>query len=130
MEQVTASIGNQQYETTLSFGKHTLIADEPETLNGTDKGPTPDTLLMMSLASCTAITLRMYANRKNYSLEQIKVHITLEKTADKTVFTRNLEFIGNLAFEEEQRLVQIAKACPVHKILTQPIEINTQVIKP
>lgn len=125
MQTITATIGQHHYQTTLSNSRHKLIADEPDTLNGTDLGPTPEEILMMSLAGCTAITLRMYADRKQWLVTQINVAITMDKQPEKTIFTRNISFTGTLTADEQQRLLQVANACPVHKILTRPIEINT-----
>lgn len=125
MNTIIAHIGKTAYQTTITNSKHTLIADEPKELNGTDLGPTPEELLMMSLASCTAITLRMYADRKQWNLDELNVEITMSKAADKTTFERKLIAKGELNEEQQNRLLQIAKACPVHKILTLPTEIIT-----
>jgi putative redox protein len=102
-----------------------VIADEPEELGGTDLGPAPGEFLMISLASCTAITLRMYADRKKWPLEKIRVEVDFEKVDYKTIFKRELQLIGDLTDEQRARLLQIANACPVHKTLTNPIEIQT-----
>lgn len=125
MANIVAHIGKHKYQTTITNQRHTLVADEPAELDGSDLGPTPDELLMMSLASCTAITLRMYADRKQWALDEIEVHVSMSKQADKTVFERSIHPKGELTEEQTSRLIQIAKACPVHKILTTPIEINT-----
>lgn len=128
MQTITATIGMHKYQTVLTNSRHQLIADEPENLNGTDLGPTPEEMLMMSLAGCTAITLRMYADRKQWNVEQVQVEITMDKLSDKTLFTRSIKLTGNLSPEEQQRMLQVANACPVHKILTHPIEVNTNLI--
>ncbi len=120
---VTATIGKNHYKTGLSFHNHHLIADEPETVGGTDLGPSAGTFLKMSLASCTAITLRMYADRKGWDVEEITVEVDYEKTEEGTVFHRQIQFKGNLDDGQKQRLYQIANACPIHKTLTQPIKI-------
>lgn len=125
MGTIIAHIGKHHYQTTITNQRHTLIADEPEELNGSDLGPTPEELLLMSLSSCTAITLRMYADRKQWPLDELEVHVSITKLEDKTVLERSIFPKGNLSAEQTTRLVQIAKACPVHKILTSPIEIIT-----
>ncbi|HEY5825674.1 MAG TPA: OsmC family protein [Cyclobacteriaceae bacterium] len=118
----TARIGREQYKTEVSIANHTLIADE---MKGTDLGPEPPQFLQVALASCTAITLRMYANHKNLPLEKIKVDVTMEKLEWKTLFKREIELTGELTPEQRNRLLEIANACPVHKTLMTPIEIDT-----
>lgn len=122
---VVANIGKESYKTDLTVSGHSIIADEPEDLGGSNLGPAPREFLMISLASCTAITLRMYANRKGWPLENIRVEVDFEKVENKTVFKREILLTGDLTDEHRARLLQIANACPVHKTLTNPIEINT-----
>jgi putative redox protein len=122
---VTAIIGKEHYRTELLVSGKTVIADEPEELGGTDAGPAPGEFLMMSLASCTAITLRMYADRKKWDVSKIKVEVASEKADSKTIFVREISLEGSLDESQRQRLLQIANSCPVHKTLTNPIEINT-----
>lgn len=121
----TASIGREQYKTEVSINNHSIIADE---MNGTDLGPEPPQFLQVALASCTAITLRMYADRKKLTLEKIHVEVDMEKQEWKTVFKRRIELIGELTKEQRDRLLEIADKCPVHKTLTTPIEIDTQLV--
>jgi putative redox protein len=118
----TALIGKEKYKTEITINHHLLIADE---MNASDLGPEPPQYLQVALASCTAITLRMYADRKNWSIEKIKVEVTMEKQEWKTVFKRQIELTGNLTPQERDRLLEIANACPVHKTLMNPIEIDT-----
>ena len=122
---VVASIGRDTYKTELVATGHQLVADEPVDVGGTNLGPAPGQLLQMSLASCTAITLRMYANRKSWSLDKVVVEVDTEKREGKTLMKRQVTLFGNLTDEQRQRLLQIANACPVHKMLTAPIEIET-----
>jgi putative redox protein len=123
---VIAEIGKDTYKTELTVAGHVLVADEPEELGGTNQGPAPGEFLLLSLASCTAITLRMYANRKNWPVEQIRVEVDFEKIDNKTIFKREIRLVGNLTDEQRTRLLQIANACPVHKTLTNPIEVETK----
>jgi putative redox protein len=81
---------------------------------------------MISLASCTAITVRMYADRKQWLLEKIRVEVSSEKIDETTRFIRHIYLEGTLTDDQRVRLLQIANACPVHKVLTNPIEINTE----
>lgn len=125
---VTAIIGRDHYRTEILASGKTIIADEPEELGGSDLGPAPGEFLMMSLASCTAITLRMYSDRKKWDVTGIKVEVDFEKLEFKSLFRLDVHLEGNLDEEQRQRLLQIAKLCPVHKTLTNPIEINTNLI--
>lgn len=125
---VVANIGKETYKTELTISDHNIVADEPEELGGTDQGPAPGEFLLISLASCTAITLRMYANRKNWPVENIRVEVNFEKVDNKTIFKRELQVVGDLTEEQRTRLLQIANACPVHKTLTNPIEVQTKLV--
>lgn len=120
-----AVIGRETYRTELRARKHIVIGDEPQDAGGTDLGPRPGDFLRMSLASCTAITLRMYANRKGFAVEQIQVEVSTIEEPGKTYFRSDIEIKGELTDEQQSRLMQIAKHCPVHKVLTSPIEIET-----
>ncbi|WP_108978177.1 OsmC family protein [Leptospira ryugenii] len=123
---VVAIIREAQYRTDITLGDHSLIADEPTDQNGSNLGPTPYQLLAASLAACTSITLRMYADRKKLPLTSVEVHVNLEKpAADQTKFVRNIQLIGELKPEEKERLLQVANACPIHKILSGKIEIQS-----
>ena len=123
---VTAIIGREAYRTELITNGHHLVADEPEEVGGKNSGPGPGEFLMLSLASCTAITVRMYADRKKWPLEKTRVEVASEKIGTTTFFTRHIYLEGTLDDEQRNRLLQIANACPVHKTLTNPIEIKTE----
>ncbi|WP_207423104.1 OsmC family protein [Desertivirga brevis] len=123
----TADNKGEIYETDIVAGSHFFIADEPEEMGGQDEAPSPIDYLCASLASCKAITLRMYARRKGWEVDSIKVEVTLMKAGDPALgqnsFFCKLEIEGNLTDEQRQRMYKIAEACPVEKILRQPIEI-------
>lgn len=121
----TASIASAHYRVQLQNGRHEFAADEPMDNGGTDTGPAPDELLEASLASCTAITLRMYADRKEWKLTTIEVTVSLERKDNKTIFTRSIQLEGDLDETQRERLLQIAKACPVSKTLLGEIAINS-----
>jgi putative redox protein len=125
---VSATIYNDRYHTEIIANGKVVVADEPEDLGGTDTGPAPGEFLMISLASCTAITLRMYADRKKWPVERIRVEVNFEKIDQKTIFKRDIALYGDLTEEQQQRLLHIANQCPVHNTLTHPIEITTQVL--
>lgn len=120
-----ATISDEVYKTELKVRKHSLIADEPEDVGGKDLGPRPGDFYRMSLASCTAITLRMYANRKKIEVKRIEVTVSTEEGEGKTILHTKIKITGNLDEAQHNRMLQIAKLCPVHKVLTNPIEIET-----
>jgi putative redox protein len=123
-----AIISHTQYQTIITSGKHALIADEPEELNGADTGFTPSELLLASLGSCTAITLQMYINRKMWVVNEVTVDLELYTDSNGTLIKRYITVNGDITPEQQKRLEQIANACPVHKILTGEIVINTVLI--
>ena len=121
-----ATITDEVYRTELKVRKHSLVADEPEDVGGKDIGPRPGDFYRMSLASCTAITLRMYANRKNFDVKKIEVSVAAEEGEGKTILHTDIKIIGNLDEAQRTRMLQIARLCPVHKVFTNPIEIATK----
>ena len=128
MANIEAHISTGHYQTVLSNNRHELIADEPPELGGTDLGFSPNELLCSALAACTCITLRMYADRKAWPLTDVTAHITSERNneSNTTQFNRQISLIGNLTEEQKARLLVIANQCPIHKVLTNPIVIETQ----
>lgn len=131
--------GRAHYHTEVLVGRHRLTSDEPEEAGGADTGPEPFGLLMSSLGACTTITLRMYADRKEWPLEEIGVRLThRELTADQSreaksgsawhhEISQRLELVGDLDSEQRGRLLEIAHRCPVHRALqaglSAPIEL-------
>ncbi len=105
-----------------------VVADEPKDKGGQDKGFSPKELLVAALAACTNATVRMYCNRKEWDLKNVHVQIELIEEEGKTIFNRKLQFEGNLDEGQRQRLLNVANACPVHKILTNTITIDTALI--
>ncbi len=130
----TAEVTNSgdQYTSKLQVNQHSLIVDEPNDKGGADLGPAPGDYLCAALASCKAITLRMYVQRKKWNVEQIKVtvHLVLGKetsSGNNTFFCR-LNFIGDLDDEQQKRLLFIANACPLHRMLSKPSDIVTTIM--
>jgi putative redox protein len=125
-------IGKENYKTEINLRQHTLIADEPEEVGGTDLGPTPSELLAASLGSCIAITMRMYADRKGWPLDAVQVSVeVLKEDSDNvgsneqvTVFEVKTELSGALDEAQERRIRIIGTKCPIHKILQHTSEIR------
>lgn len=117
------------FRVTASDGHHEWNGDEPKDLGGGDVGPNPDNLLLSSLGACTAITLKMYAAHKKWDLQKVEVRLALNpegKPDDgSSRIDRHITVSGNLSEEQRMRLLQIANACPVHKILTGTINVGT-----
>ena len=128
--QITAitELDRSHYKTKVYSGGHFIYSDEPEDMGGTDEGMPPAALLLASLGSCTAITIRMYADRKKLDLESIKIDLAIckeEEMSKETTISRKIEFTGNLTEEDRNRLLVIADKCPIHKILSNPIKIES-----
>lgn len=127
------------FTTTIQTKKHTLIADEPEDI-GDDFGPSPYDFLSAGLAACTVMTLKMYAQRKKWDLQEVFVYITYAKKhsadlmldVDKPTkydhLSKKLKFVGNLDDKQKQRLKEIASKCPVHRTLQSDIIIDTELV--
>ena len=127
---LTVSSGGVPYQTTVTAGAHTLLADEPVALGGTDVGPSPGALLLASLGTCTAITLRMYAARKQWPLAAVRVRLWFDVAskpdAATTAIRREIKLVGDLDDEQRARLLHLATACPMHKLLTNPVLVLTE----
>lgn len=123
----TASIGTDHYQVRLDDGRHGFGADEPQIKGGTDTAPAPDELMEAALASCTVITLRMYADRKEWPVIGINATVTLERTDGGTVFTRHIIIDGNITEEQRERMLQVAASCPVSKTLKGAITISSSI---
>jgi putative redox protein len=123
--QVIATIGKIDYQVNINAQNHDIVADEPIEKGGGNTGFNPYQLLLASLGSCTAITLKMYVKQKEWPIENISVNLTLETENGNTIITRNIIFEDGVPEEQQKRLIKVANACPVHKILTGTIQIIT-----
>ncbi|PWH81349.1 OsmC family protein [Brumimicrobium oceani] len=120
--------GNYALEIKSASG-HTIIADEPEDLGGQNKGMSPYELIAAALAACTSATLEMYAQKKEWDLKGVKTNIKViqgDRPADLPSIHREIELEGELDSKQKERLMTIANKCPIHKLLTGQIEINSE----
>jgi putative redox protein len=118
------------YAHALSIRSHELTVDEPESAGGTDTGPNPQELLAASLASCTAITIEMYAGRKGWELGAVEVEVDYSSDAPGHArFDVLIKIPEPLPDEQAQRLQEIAGKCPVHRVLTGEVEISDRIEK-
>jgi putative redox protein len=116
------------YAHSLTVRDHTLIADEPEDVGGADTGPRPTELLALSLASCTAITVEMYADRKDWDVGALEVVVDYElESPGRARYDLVVRVPTQLSEEQQEHLREIAGKCPVHRILTGEVTINDRV---
>ena len=133
-------IVEDNFTTTIQTKKHSLIADEPAEVGGNDFGPSPYEYLNAALAACTTMTLKMYAERKQWDLKEVFVYIShsrkhsddlkIELNQPKYLdhMTKKLKFVGNLDDKQIKRLIEISSKCPVHKTLGSEVIFDTQLI--
>lgn len=129
----TVETSDGPYAQAIKSRMHEWVAGEPVELGGTDNGPTPYELLLSALGACTSITLEMYAARQGWPLE--KVHVTLEHSKEERagendgkpvdMIDRIVRLEGSLNVVQRAKLIEIAEKCPVHRTLTNQININT-----
>ena len=127
MAHATADIGTSNYTVSLVAGHHSLIADEGTAAGGQDAGATPHELLCSALSACTAITLRMYAQRKDWPLHAVHVDVLMHSEGKAHAITRRLRLTGELDEAQRARLADIAERTPVTLTLKQGIAITTLV---
>jgi putative redox protein len=133
---VTARNAGPGFTTTLHAGAHALTVDEPRSVGGSDAGPTPYDLLLGAVGACTAITVRMYARRKGWPLEDVVVRMrTGSAHADDCAecgtgavgpraLEHEIEFVGPLTDEQRKRLRYIASRCPVKQVLAAGLQVR------
>ncbi len=134
---VVATTPGNSFRTEVRSGKHRFIADEPKTVGGTDMGPTPYDLLSAALATCTSMTLRMYANHKKLALESATVRVSHNKihaedckdcesdTGKIDEFQRTITLAGDLTDAQRKRMLEIADRCPVHLTLHSETKVRS-----
>lgn len=128
----------EAFKTTLTAGTHELLADEPSSVEGgKDQGPDPYDYLLMSLGSCTLMTVKMYANRKQWPVEDMYLELRHNKRHDEDcahcedpqskidIIEKELIIKGDLTPEQLEKLLEISSKCPVHRTLSSDIQINS-----
>ena len=136
---IVEETGKGRYENSVIAGPHHMLADEPEAVGGGGRGPDPYEYVTAGLGACTSMTLRMYANRKKWPLDSVKVTLHHEKDyADDCehceegrkvdIFHREIEITGDLDDAQRARLLEIADKCPVHKTLHEPVVVRTRAV--
>ncbi|MDJ0700318.1 MAG: alpha/beta fold hydrolase [Woeseiaceae bacterium] len=138
--EVVARTYGDGFRTDVRAGRHEIVADEPTGVGGTDLGPSPYDLLSAALATCTTMTLRMYANHKKLDLQSATVRVTHDKihaddcsdceTTEGRIdeFRRSVELAGDLTDAQRQRMLEIADRCPVHRTLHGEIKVRSQLL--
>ena len=130
--EVLVSIGETSYTTTISYEDLNILADEPIEVGGQNKGLAPTQLLLSSVGACKAITMRMYANRKEWKVDKIDIKVSSEDQRSEqqqtTYIKCNIFIEGDLDEEQKRRLYAIGEKCPVHKMLMNPIVIESNLI--
>jgi putative redox protein len=116
------------YRHEIEIEGHTIISDEPESEGGTDQGPSPSRLLAAALASCTATTMEMYADRKGWDLGRLEVVVDMEygQPSVPKSFLVTLKLPRELSEEQQQRLQTIAGRCPVHRVISHDVEVEVE----
>jgi uncharacterized OsmC-like protein/pimeloyl-ACP methyl ester carboxylesterase len=134
---VVEETGTNLYTQRITAGRHVLAADEPTSVGGADTGPTPYDLLLAGLGACTSMTLRMYADRRGWSLGRTTVALRHDriyaedcaecetKTGRLDHIERRIDLDGDLSGEQREKLLEIADKCPVHRTLSSEIVIST-----
>ncbi len=131
--------GEENFKTIMTAGSHELVADEPKGKGGSNQGPDPYDVLLMSLGSCTAITLKMYADRKEWAVEDIYVELRHykdhatdcedcdDKSAKIDMIEKDIIVKGDLSEEQLDRLLEISHKCPVNRTLKGDIEMKATI---
>jgi putative redox protein len=142
---VTVDLGGDGFRAVARARGHALALDEPEDLHGTDEGPTPVEALLAALGACTAMTLRMYADRKGWDLRAVRVRLEHRQLARADCLDcppdpelplvdrigRAVVVEGDLTEDQVARLLDVANKCPVHRVLTRrPAVVTTLQVAP
>lgn len=130
MASVNVSSNGSRFGQDIAIRQFQLTADEPTSLGGDDRGPTPTELVMAGLGSCKAITIQMYAERKGWPLESVSVAVESQTVERQTMIFAHLTLEGDLSDEQRDRLREIGDRCPVHRLLAGTVDIQTRFAAP
>jgi len=130
MAEARASIGEVRYAVTVDADGHVLKADEPESNGGGNTSPSPYDLLLAGLGACTAITLRMYADRKQWDVKAVHVDLHFRRDGQNESIRRLLHIDGALSEEQRARMADIAERTPVTLTLKRGLPIVTELAPP
>ncbi len=128
--QAKATIRKENYRTVIETDDHNFVTDEPISMGGKDLGPNPGELLSAALAACATATMKMYAQRKGWDLQEAIVEVDFESSRKEnlTVFTKTVQIIGDLDEEQRAKLYEMGNKCPIHRALVGNIEIKENLI--
>ena len=126
MAHALATIGTLAYAVSIKAGNHSLVVDESQKIGGQDAGPAPYDLLLASLGACTAITLKMYADRKQWVFETVSVELHYRKEGERGRIDRAITIKGDLSAEQRGRMAEIAEKTPVTLTLKAGADIHTE----
>ena len=122
------TLGSENYLMVIKTNSHTVMVDEPESIGGTDKYPNPAQYLLSALASCTAITIKMYADNKGWDVGNINVDVNMKEviSSGKTIkkIVKAVQFENPLEDDQIERLLTIGSKCPISKLLEQPVKME------
>ncbi|MDB5120785.1 MAG: OsmC family protein [Sphingobacteriales bacterium] len=129
---ITVQIGQENYRTEIKGDGHVIISDEPIELGGANNGMNPVLLFLASLGSCTAITLKMYSQRKKWNIDTITVNLSMNVVKSNlqqtSYINRHIQITGYISDEDRNRLLKVADQCPLHNIMSNPINIATNIL--
>jgi len=137
---VSVDAGPLRYIQNISVGPHVLQADEPSESGGKDAGPNPQELVLAALGACIGITVQMYADRKQWPLQGVGVELSYAsvpaedcaecdpKSGMVDGIETGISFVGVLSEDQQRRLMEIAKKCPIHRMLASQVQIRPRLI--
>ena len=123
---VTTHRGQGPLQQVIEIGPHRLLTDVAPELGGEASGPEPHDLLAAALAACNSLTVSLYAKRKGWPLDEVRVDIRHGQEGEAYALHRSIRYAGALSADEKQRLTEVANKCPVHKTLSGQIRITTE----
>jgi putative redox protein len=124
--EVTTHRGAGPLQQVIEIGPHRLLTDVAPAAGGEGSGPEPHDLLAAALAACTTLTINLYARRKSYALEEVRVTVRHGQEGAAYGLHRTIDYTGALSDADKARLTEIANHCPVHKTLSGTIQITTE----